>query len=90
MPAPPGHAVYWLDWRRHHQAIARWYHYRIRLARDTEIFLAIKRMATVLLGSSDNVLPLTVSAPSYLCHVLEFQVNHRHRAQECALDRFHV
>jgi SRSO17 transposase len=37
---PPGHAVYWLDWRRRHQARARWYHQRTRLARDAEIALA--------------------------------------------------
>jgi SRSO17 transposase len=34
---PPGHAVHWLDWRRRHQARARWYHQRTRLARDAEI-----------------------------------------------------
>ena len=39
-PAPPGRAGYWLDWRRRHQALARWYHQRTRLARDTEIPLA--------------------------------------------------
>jgi hypothetical protein len=37
---PPGHAVYWLDWRCRHQARARWYHQRTRLARDAEIALA--------------------------------------------------
>jgi len=36
-PAPPGYAAYWLDWRRGHQALARWYHQRTRLARDTEL-----------------------------------------------------
>jgi SRSO17 transposase len=36
-PAPPGHAAYWLDWRRRHQALARWYHQRTRLAHDAEI-----------------------------------------------------
>ena len=36
---PPGHAEHWLDWRRRHQARARWYHQRTRLARDTEIAL---------------------------------------------------
>jgi SRSO17 transposase len=30
-PAPPGHAAYWLTWRRRHQALARWYHQRTRL-----------------------------------------------------------
>jgi SRSO17 transposase len=34
---PPGHAERWLDWKRRHQALARWYHQRTRLARDTEI-----------------------------------------------------
>jgi len=36
-PGPPGHAAHWLDWRRRHQARARWYHQRTRLARDAEI-----------------------------------------------------
>jgi SRSO17 transposase len=36
-PSPPGHAGHWLDWRRRHQARARWYHQRTRLARDAEI-----------------------------------------------------
>jgi len=31
-PAPPGHAEHWLTWRRGHQARARWYHQRTRLA----------------------------------------------------------
>jgi SRSO17 transposase len=39
-PALPGHAAYWLDWRRRHQARARWYHQRTRLARDSTITLA--------------------------------------------------
>jgi hypothetical protein len=30
-PAPPGHAAYWLGWRRRHQALARWYRQRVRL-----------------------------------------------------------
>ena len=34
-PAPPGHAERWSNWRRRHQARARWYHQRTRLARDT-------------------------------------------------------
>jgi SRSO17 transposase len=29
---PPGHAWHWLDWRRRHQARARWYHHRARLS----------------------------------------------------------
>jgi hypothetical protein len=33
-PAPPGLAVHWMCWRRRHQALARWYHHRTRLARD--------------------------------------------------------
>jgi SRSO17 transposase len=36
---PPGHATYWLDWRRHHQALAHWYHQRTRLIRQPEISL---------------------------------------------------
>jgi hypothetical protein len=38
-PSPPGHAGYWLNWRRRHQARSRWYHQRARLARDAEITL---------------------------------------------------
>jgi hypothetical protein len=34
-PSPPGHAWHWLDWRRSHQARARWYHQRSRLAIPT-------------------------------------------------------
>ena len=30
-PSPPGHAAYWLAWRRRHQARARWHHQRTRL-----------------------------------------------------------
>ena len=36
-PSPPGLAGHWLDWRRRHQALARWYHHRTRLARQMEI-----------------------------------------------------
>jgi hypothetical protein len=36
---PPGHARHWSNWRRCHQARARWYHQRARLARDTQIAL---------------------------------------------------
>lgn len=36
-PPPPGSAGHWLDWRRRHQARARWYHQRTRLARDAAI-----------------------------------------------------
>jgi SRSO17 transposase len=32
--APPGHAAHWLTWKRRHQARARWYHQRTRLARE--------------------------------------------------------
>jgi SRSO17 transposase len=39
-PAPPGSTAYWLQWRRRHQARARWYHQRTRLARDAAITLA--------------------------------------------------
>jgi SRSO17 transposase len=38
-PPPPGSAGHWLDWRRRHQALSRWYHQRTRLARDTAIVL---------------------------------------------------
>lgn len=39
-PALPGHAAHWLDWRRRHQALARWYHQRTRLTRQTNNSLA--------------------------------------------------
>jgi hypothetical protein len=38
-PARPGLAEHWANWRRGHQARARWYHHRTRLARDTTIAL---------------------------------------------------
>jgi SRSO17 transposase len=40
-PAPrrPGHAEHWSAFRRQHQARARWYHQRARLARSAEITL---------------------------------------------------
>jgi len=38
-PARPGLAEHWANWRRGHQARARWYHQRTRLARDTQIAL---------------------------------------------------
>jgi len=38
-PARPGLAEHWANWRRRHQALARWYHQRTRLARDTTIAL---------------------------------------------------
>jgi SRSO17 transposase len=38
-PAPSGHVTHWQAWRRRHQARARWYHQRTRLARDTAIVL---------------------------------------------------
>jgi SRSO17 transposase len=37
--ARPGLAEHWANWRRGHQARARWYHHRIRLARDTTMAL---------------------------------------------------
>lgn len=33
-PNPPGHDTHWRNWRRRHQARARWYHQRARLNRD--------------------------------------------------------
>ena len=35
----PSHAAHWLNWRRRHQARARWYRRRTRLARDTQFDL---------------------------------------------------
>ena len=43
-PAKPGHAEHWAAWRRHHQACARWYHQRTRLARDTGTALVSQQM----------------------------------------------
>jgi SRSO17 transposase len=36
---PPGHIQHWDEWTRRHQARARWFHKRARLARDAEISL---------------------------------------------------
>jgi len=33
-PKPPGHNAHWRNWRRRHQARARWFHQRARLNRD--------------------------------------------------------
>ncbi len=33
-PNPPGHDTHWRNWRRRHQARARWFHQRARLNRD--------------------------------------------------------
>jgi hypothetical protein len=38
-PSRPGHAEHWSNWRRRHQARARWYHQRTRLARYSAIAL---------------------------------------------------
>jgi SRSO17 transposase len=40
VPRRPGHAEHWSAFRRRHQARARWYHKRARLARAAEITLA--------------------------------------------------
>jgi hypothetical protein len=39
-PWPPGHAVHWLDWRRH-QARSRWRHQRARLTREVSAVASI-------------------------------------------------
>ena len=36
-PPRPGHAEHWSNWRRCHQARARWYHQRTRLARGLSL-----------------------------------------------------
>ena len=36
-PSPPGHADRWLDWRRRHQALSRWYHQRTRLTENIQV-----------------------------------------------------
>ena len=33
-PNPSGHDTHWRNWRRRHQARARWFHQRARLNRD--------------------------------------------------------
>src|SRR5260370_659533 len=38
-PARPGHAEHWANWRRRHQALARWYHQRTRIPLATKIVL---------------------------------------------------
>jgi SRSO17 transposase len=38
-PRPPGHVIGWDAWTRRHQARARWFHQRTRLARDSTIAL---------------------------------------------------
>jgi len=38
-PQPPDHTTYWTNWRRKHQARARWFHQRARLTHDTKIAL---------------------------------------------------
>ncbi len=38
-PLPPGHVIGWDAWTRRHQARARWFHQRTRLARDSTIAL---------------------------------------------------
>jgi hypothetical protein len=38
-PPPPWHVIHWDAWTRRHQARARWFHKRARLARDAEITL---------------------------------------------------
>lgn len=36
-PRPHGNTQHWQDWRRTHQARSRWFHKRVRLAREPEI-----------------------------------------------------
>jgi SRSO17 transposase len=38
-PSPPGHAEHWSGWTRTHQARARWFHHRARLAPDQNLTL---------------------------------------------------
>jgi SRSO17 transposase len=38
-PSPPGHAEHWSGWTRSHQARARWFHHRARLARDQSLIM---------------------------------------------------
>ena len=38
-PPPPWHVIHWDTWTRRHQARARWFRKRARLARDAEITL---------------------------------------------------
>jgi hypothetical protein len=45
-PSPPGRTAHWSAWTRRHQARARWYHQRTRLARDAEI-TRMERMPSV-------------------------------------------
>jgi hypothetical protein len=50
-PARLGLAEHWADWRRGHQARARWYHHRARLARDPTTALVSWRQSRQHPGS---------------------------------------
>ena len=43
------HADHWLGWRRRHQVRSRWFHRRVRLARDTKIALVSHQLAAAVL-----------------------------------------
>jgi transposase len=38
---PPGHAEHWSGWKRRHQALARWYHQRTRLATENPVIAQV-------------------------------------------------
>jgi hypothetical protein len=40
-PSPPGHAEHWPGWKRCHQALARWYHQRTRLATGNPVIAQV-------------------------------------------------
>ena len=51
-PLPRWLVIHWDAWTRRHQARARWFHKRTRLARDAEIALLSYRNAAALLAPS--------------------------------------
>jgi hypothetical protein len=67
-PKPTDHETHWRNWRRRHQARARWFHQRTRLNR--EYSLASQQMAAAVLGgellsllslNGDRSLPILLS-----------------------------
>jgi hypothetical protein len=53
-PASPGHTEHWPNWRRRHQARARWHHRRTRLARDTQITLVTSEWPPRISGDASG------------------------------------
>ena len=60
-PPPTGSAAHWRAWRRRHQARARWYHQRTRLARAVP-GLSGDTMTVIIDRMSRSVVEATVTA----------------------------